>query len=297
MTALGNRDVAAETRAETASELRLLIHQIDGAEWRGVAGETVAPLQREVGRLFAELNDRAGELRKSGGANRTLAMLFAGISRASPKNSRQIRTNRNRLEVGVVLLGFGIVAGILFFISRSYRRVRERDLTDRQERRFRSLVESSHDVISTVEPDETLTFVSPNLESVFPSITTPTISFSDLLTADALEVWRDAHANLNRTAKAVTCEITVPGDDGPRTLETVGTPLDAEFGATAWIWRDVTERRELEDQLAHQAFHDPSPASLIVPSWRTESSTCSRELGAVAAPRCCSSWISTASKP
>ena len=172
-------------------------------------------------------------------------------------DSEEIRTRRNRFKIGVVLLGFGIVAGILFFISRSYRRARERDLTDRQERRFRSLVESSHDVISTVEPNETVTFVSPNLESVFPSTTSSTISLSDLLTADALEVWRDAHANLNRIGKAVTCEITVPSDDGPRTLETVGTPLDAEFGSTAWIWRDVTERRELEDQLAHQAFHDP----------------------------------------
>ena len=298
MTALGNREAEAESGAAAASELRLLIRQVDGAKWRAVAGESVPVLRREVGRHFAELAHRVGELRKNGAGNRGLTdalrqyrlgvtreldVLQRGSTQAARQideqivdpaftkvealgaraqhtaemHAAEIRTDRNRFEIGIVLLGFGMVAGIIFFISRSYRRVRERDLTDRQQRRFRSLVESSHDVISTVDDDEVITFVSPNLASVFPLITTSTLPLTDVLRADALEVWRDAHANLRRTAKAVTCEITVPGDDQPRTLETVGTPLDAEFGSTAWIWRDVTERRELEDQLAHQAFHDP----------------------------------------
>ncbi|MEO6469870.1 MAG: GGDEF domain-containing protein, partial [Acidimicrobiia bacterium] len=295
---LGDRETAAEHRATAASELRLLLHRVDGVEWRAVAGEPVTPLQQDARRLFVELRDQSEALRSQRGADRALTTslrryrqgvtaeladlargeedaarrlhervvdpsfvridaLGARAERAAEINSNAIRAGRDRFEVGVVLLGFAIVAGILFFVSRSYRRGREREFADRQQRRFQSLIESSHDLVSTVDAEETVTFVSPNLVTVFPSITTSTISLRDLLPTDAVEIWRDAHANLNRTGKAVTCEVAVPSDDGFRTLETVGTRLDAEPGSTVWIWRDVTERRELEDQLAHQAFHDP----------------------------------------
>jgi len=131
------------------------------------------------------------------------------------------------------------------------------------EARFRSLVQHSSDVIIVIRPDATVRFVSPSATRVFgyDPATMVRQSLTDLLHPEDREratiFFRDA--------------TQTPGVTGPvewRFRQPDGSWLNAEILATNLLHdstvkgivlntRDVSERRRLEEQLIHQAFHDP----------------------------------------
>jgi diguanylate cyclase (GGDEF)-like protein/PAS domain S-box-containing protein len=131
------------------------------------------------------------------------------------------------------------------------------------EARFRSLVQHSSDVIIVIRPDATVRFVSPSATRVFGYDPAAMVrqSLTDLLHPEDRErasiFFRDA--------------TQTPGVTGPvewRFRQPDGSWLNAEILATNLLHdttvkgivlntRDVSERRRLEEQLIHQAFHDP----------------------------------------
>ncbi|GAC1316694.1 MAG: EAL domain-containing protein [Chloroflexota bacterium] len=130
------------------------------------------------------------------------------------------------------------------------------------EERFRSLVQHASDVIAVIDDEGSLTYISPSCQIVCgyaPEALIGTI-LSDLMhpedQARVQAFVRDASSHQGSTSPA---EWRIRHNDGAwRSIEVLGTNLldDPNVGGLVLNGRDVTERRALEAQLAHQAFHD-----------------------------------------
>lgn len=141
--------------------------------------------------------------------------------------------------------------------------VREKRAARMVEDRFASLIANASDVIMIVEVDGALRFVSPAGER--------TLGFRpEAVTGkNLLDVWIGADTEPLRTLLAEIAE-TPAGTVGPvelavergtnrYVLECVGSNLTADpaVGGLALNFRDISERKALEEQLRRMAFHDP----------------------------------------
>src|ERR687897_585557 len=137
----------------------------------------------------------------------------------------------------------------------------EKDIRESEER-FRSLVQNTSDIITILEVDGTVRYISPALERVMgykPEEQVGTNAFSSVHPDDrdrALGIFAEA---LKRPGLHLPLEFRVPHKDGSwRYLEhVVNNLLDdpAVRGVVVNSW-DVTERKALVEQLSYQAFHD-----------------------------------------
>jgi diguanylate cyclase (GGDEF)-like protein/PAS domain S-box-containing protein len=147
-----------------------------------------------------------------------------------------------------------------------------RDVTERKEvqkalreseERFRSLVQNASDIITILEADGTVRYVSPVVERVTgykPEEQIGTNAFGSVHPDDrerALGIFAEV---LKHPGLHPPLEFQVPHKDGSwRYLEHVVNNLldDPAVRGVVVNSRDVTERKALEEQLLHQAFHDP----------------------------------------
>ena len=161
----------------------------------------------------------------------------------------------------IVLLIATPLAGVVSnrILARTYER--EQDL--RVEARFGSLVRNSSDLILIVGSDGKVQYVSPSVERVLGyrqtdihgQALTGFLHLDDLLAASAFldEAWHSSSG-------PARVEWRVRHHDGSwRDFEMFCTNLasDASVGGLVLNGRDVSERKLLEQELAHQAFHDP----------------------------------------
>ncbi|MGH3066035.1 MAG: diguanylate cyclase domain-containing protein, partial [Gaiellaceae bacterium] len=137
------------------------------------------------------------------------------------------------------------------------------DLHERQSaERFRSLVQNSSDVIALLEPDLTIRYHTPSVQRVLGYGEDELVGtrLTELLTPDAAERLRGFFADvIGLPATPLPRDLPLRRKDGSVCqLESVfNNLLDVtNVGGVVVTARDVTERRALEDQLAHQAFHD-----------------------------------------
>jgi diguanylate cyclase (GGDEF)-like protein/PAS domain S-box-containing protein len=294
---LFNRAANSQTERQHATELIASVRTIDGVEWRVAAGEDFEPLRGELAEqkeTLAELLNHHGdsesddlkqqvsryleaidqefaalEIGDAAEAKRIDSMLvdpafektiadasaFADDQRR--ESERTLRNVRRLLwtETAVVVSLLGLLLG---WAVQRRDRARSRDLISASDRRFRSLVESSADVITTVDRDGTLSVVSPNADSLARFAQSPDLaSMSDLLPAPILDEWNAADCHLRETAIPQSIEVLLTDDDGrSASFQAKGTSLVADSGVTVWAWSDITQRKELERELAYQAFHD-----------------------------------------
>jgi diguanylate cyclase (GGDEF)-like protein/PAS domain S-box-containing protein len=130
------------------------------------------------------------------------------------------------------------------------------------EQRFRSLVQNSSDVFLILGADDSVSYQSPAVERVlgYESADRGQDIFS-YTHPDDLPVLRAALAELAGDPSGQrSLELRVRHDDGSwRTIEAMGTNLlaDPVIAGIVVNYRDVTERKALEAQLIHEAFHDP----------------------------------------
>jgi diguanylate cyclase (GGDEF)-like protein/PAS domain S-box-containing protein len=131
------------------------------------------------------------------------------------------------------------------------------------EARLGSLVRHANDLITVVGRDGVITYQSPSIERLLgykPDEVTGS-RFYELVTPSdrtRLQEVLDEDAAVRGRPQAVECTLT-HRDGTARHFEILHTNLldDEHVGGIVLNCRDVSERRAFEEQLTHQAFHDP----------------------------------------
>ena len=167
----------------------------------------------------------------------------------------------------VLALAFGATSALLGRQNRMLRQraEKERVLMDdlrHNEERFRSLVRNSADIILIVRADGTIVYESPAVARVLgynPQERLGESVFAVIHPGDVTWV-RAMFGDLTRTSDAETnADFRVHHSDGTlRWIEATVKNLldDPAVGGIVVNYRDITERRSLEEQLRYQAFHD-----------------------------------------
>ncbi len=149
------------------------------------------------------------------------------------------------------------------FISRDYTRLREQRAAGKVEARYASLIRHAADVIMIAGVDGQLRFASPAAERTFG------INPDDLANRNLLDLWPDGDRErlaafllevaATRGHVVGPIEMAIDGPERRCTLECVGSNLsdDPAIDGLALNFRDVSERKALEEQLRKLAFHDP----------------------------------------
>jgi diguanylate cyclase (GGDEF)-like protein/PAS domain S-box-containing protein len=166
------------------------------------------------------------------------------------------------VAVGALMVTALVVARQVLTVRENVRLLA--DTAARQnEARFRSLVQHSSDVIMVTRPNGTMRFVSPSASRVFG------YEPAALLGRPLATLLHPA--DRDRATQLFAEVVAGPGVIGPvewRFRQADGSWLHAEILATNLLGdptvrgivlntRDVSERKRLEEQLTHQAFHDP----------------------------------------
>ena len=131
------------------------------------------------------------------------------------------------------------------------------------EQRFRALVQNSSDVVVILQPDGTVEYQSPAVERVLGYAPGERVGrqIFELTHPDDEGFVKAVIAELMQTPGAVrTVEARCRHADGTwRTLEATGHNMidDPMVRGIVVNYRDITERKVLERQLIHEAFHDP----------------------------------------
>ncbi len=170
---------------------------------------------------------------------------------------------RTALVLMADLLMTGLMVMRFMVISATNRGLLSESLARRKEAWFRSLVQHSFDVITIVNTDGLITYLSPSVEQIF-GVAASQVMGSALTTwvheedRSALAALLADLAGRPTGAHAVTEGRARHGDGTWLYVEATVTNLiaDPEIGGLVLNLRDVTERRQLEDQLRQRAYHD-----------------------------------------
>jgi diguanylate cyclase (GGDEF)-like protein/PAS domain S-box-containing protein len=159
-----------------------------------------------------------------------------------------------------------VSVGWFLWFRRLVRRHREleRAVTESQlevdgERRLLALVQNSADMVAVLEPDSTMTFVSPASVAVLgrtPESLTGHKLAHQLNMAD-MPVFIGQLAASREGDQGVMLRVA-HADGRELVLEGTLTNLMSEPAVNGWVLtlRDVTDRLSLQEELSHQAFHD-----------------------------------------
>jgi diguanylate cyclase (GGDEF)-like protein/PAS domain S-box-containing protein len=134
----------------------------------------------------------------------------------------------------------------------------------RGEARFGSLVRHASDLITVIGPDGTITYQSPSIERLLGYDPERMVGrrFDDLLDPSDGDRVRELLLNAAAVARdqpeVLQCAL-VHRDGTPHQFEVNCTNLlaDEHVGGIVLNCRDISERKAFEEQLTHQAFHDP----------------------------------------
>jgi diguanylate cyclase (GGDEF)-like protein/PAS domain S-box-containing protein len=166
----------------------------------------------------------------------------------------------------MTMVVFGLTLLIMVrqaLVWRSDALYREQRAAQRVEQRYASLIANAHDVIMIVDSSGILRFVSPSSEGLLG------LRPGDMTGRALTDVWTgESAATLNNFLAEVAAipsgtvgpiELQYARDAKSRTIECVGSNLtqDAAVAGYALNLRDISERKALEEQLRHLAFHDP----------------------------------------
>ncbi len=178
--------------------------------------------------------------------------------------------------LGGLVIGAVVLTGLAFarqmVSNRENVRILAESKAKESEARFRALVQHSSDVITIVDSDSTIRYVSPAVETVFGYEVRKIVDtkLSDLLHPDdalgALQFLNEIVMKQNSRGDASGGPVThtrewrlLHANGNWLTVDSVGTNLLEEPMVQGIVLntRDVTERRVIEEQYMHQAFHDP----------------------------------------
>lgn len=172
-------------------------------------------------------------------------------------------TQLGGLILAAVVLTFLVVARQVIS-SRENARLRGEQAARETEARFSSMVQHSSDVVSLLGPDLEFRFVSPAAGRVY-GYEPETLLDTPILDMLHPEDRSHAEAFLREVARSERGDTSLTewrlrhSDGRWRDIESVATNLtdDPAVGGVVLNSRDVTDRKQLEEQLRHLAFHDP----------------------------------------
>jgi diguanylate cyclase (GGDEF)-like protein/PAS domain S-box-containing protein len=133
-------------------------------------------------------------------------------------------------------------------------------LERRSEARFRTLVQNSTDIIAVLERDLTVRYVTPSVEAMLGYSASELVGRSFTTIVDPGELADRGEGILAALPQGVVdLELHLRHADGSlRAVECVVSDLleDPSVKGMVVTAHDVTDRRQLEERLTHQAFHD-----------------------------------------
>ena len=167
------------------------------------------------------------------------------------------------LSMGSMAVTVLVVIRQLSAVRENARLLKERSIREGEER-FKSLVRHSSDVMAIVDSDGVVQFVSPSITRIFG------YQPDEIIGTAFVELLHPEHVTSAMTMLVATAEsepgVTAPVEWRVRHregrwlhVETVCNNLLGEptVGGIVLNARDIGERKALEEQLTHQAFHDP----------------------------------------
>jgi diguanylate cyclase (GGDEF)-like protein/PAS domain S-box-containing protein len=166
-----------------------------------------------------------------------LWLAFGGASRLLSAQNRRLSQLNARLDVVAIDLG-------------------------RREARFRSLVQNSSDVVAVIDAETRITYESDAVKRVLGHDPAQRIgrSFADLTHPEDAALFRALVSGLlAASGTEQAAEFRLRHADGSwRWVDAICLNMshDAAVGGVLLNYRDVTERKRLEGQLQHEAFHD-----------------------------------------
>jgi diguanylate cyclase (GGDEF)-like protein/PAS domain S-box-containing protein len=200
-------------------------------------------------------------------------VLLAGASLTSPV-AQAIQALRGEETELYITLGGSVVlfmlvlmrlAGLVSQLSRTLGRTREAEAgRKRTEERFTSLVQNSSDLVTVTDGSGTITYISPAVTSMLGHHPQDLVGkeLVKLMQGDDVAALSSVYREMvdHSASQPTRLEYRWRHRDGSyRDVEVTFSNLLREPSVQGIVLntRDVTERKALEAQLAHQAFHDP----------------------------------------
>jgi diguanylate cyclase (GGDEF)-like protein/PAS domain S-box-containing protein len=139
---------------------------------------------------------------------------------------------------------------------------KSRTALETSERRFRALIEQASDVVTVIGADGLIAYDSPSSARVLGYEAGERVgtAATQYVHPDDIERIRAVFDELGEPGAVAEIEVRAPHCDGSyRWLELRMTNLLEEPAVMGVVanFRDITERKALQNELAHQAFHDP----------------------------------------
>ncbi|HWO72269.1 MAG TPA: EAL domain-containing protein [Dehalococcoidia bacterium] len=227
---------------------------------------------------YAAMHEQESDLMKAGRAFEAFGMEVAALepfselrtaaaedTRRSIARAAQVDSRVHLATLGVLAFAFLSLGGISFLYRRAQHSVEvakaEQEILRRSEARFRPLVQSSSDVIAVINDACAISYASPairQLAGISPEeaagrFVVELVAEGDRASFEAFLA--DVHGRPNFTSMT---EVRLAGDE-PRFAQVVCTNRlrDPDVRGLVLNIRDVSEQKSLEEQLRHQAFHDP----------------------------------------
>ncbi|MEP6972507.1 MAG: EAL domain-containing protein [Actinomycetota bacterium] len=159
------------------------------------------------------------------------------------------------------LVGLGIALGALGALVAIVMGLLLRRMGARRSAQFRSLVHHASDLITVVDSAGEIRYQSPSVERLvgIPAEAVVGTPYLGLVNEPERASVGSVLANLETAGGMATAEYRLRHADGSwRFVESIVTNLTADpaVGGVVLNTRDVTDRKALEEELAHQAFHD-----------------------------------------
>jgi diguanylate cyclase (GGDEF)-like protein/PAS domain S-box-containing protein len=271
LTQLGSLGGSDTLVAATINGVELDLDLIDRSLRRSEAAPTQANLRAEVKRMRPVMRRAIVRLKQLYDAKEQ--GFFGALATAldARKRSEQLLVGLSGL---VLVVGLALALSLRQRVRKDFAKayqtltaeVEERKAAERalraSEERFRSLVQNSSDVISIVDPDGGVRYHSESVRRVLG------YDPADLVDADPLTlVHPDDRERVGRFVAEAALRPGVTAAETWRVRHRDGTWLESETVANNLLedpnvrgvvlnTRDVSDRKELEAQLVHQAFHD-----------------------------------------
>jgi diguanylate cyclase (GGDEF)-like protein/PAS domain S-box-containing protein len=275
-----------ERLVRSGSVLRIKVWGLDGtvvySDLPALRGRNF-PVEEDLDEVFDgetstefSAGDAEENIFEHGLAERFLSIYLPidGANHAKPIGAYEIYEDAAPIEAEIaatrqtVLLIVGTLAIVLLallfaaFSGASRLLSRRNRLLDRSQSRFRSLVQNSADVNMIIDATGKITYESPSAEQVLgyrPQERVGTSAFVGMHKTDEPRV-REMLTDVllaNGAQRATTVRVR-HANGSWRHIEMVFKNLldDPAVAGIVVNYRDVTERRALEDELRHQAFHD-----------------------------------------